>query len=107
MSDSQNPRNATAKAIPSPLVADRATWEILKDRIHAQQHRVYNALGVVHMAATQIFGMYGDDNSNEITPLLSALSLVEETLADIAERLEAPVILNGWPASPKEAPTPA
>jgi hypothetical protein len=100
MSDSQNP---TAQAIPSPLVADQATWDILKDRIHAQQHRVYNALGVVQMAATQVFGLYADDNSSEITPIVSALSLVEETLADIADRLEAPVILNGWPASPKEA----
>jgi hypothetical protein len=32
-----------------------------------------------------------------------ALSLVEETLADIAEGLEAPEILGGWPVRVREA----
>lgn len=97
MSDSKN------APVPSPLVADEATWEILKNRIHAQQHRVCNALGVVQMATAQVRDMSDGEDSSEITPIVCALSLVEETLADIAEGLEAPEILGGWPVRPKEA----
>jgi hypothetical protein len=89
--------------IPSPIVADEATWKILEDRIHTQQHRVYNALGVVQLAAQQVHELSDGENSREIAPIVCALTLVEETLADIAERLEAPEILNGWPAKVSSA----
>jgi hypothetical protein len=73
---------------------DRAPDKIIADRLDEQRRRIYQAEGSVQTVMKAINALDDEGTNRELAAVWSSLSLVQETLNDIAGQLEASVVLK-------------
>ena len=63
------------------------------DRLYEQRSRIFQATGTIQTVMQLLNTQYEDfDAEEQLTPILSALSLALETLEDVAEQIEPPLV---------------
>ncbi len=87
-------KNSTAKPAAPDVRTDPAT-KAVADRLDIQYHRVFQVQGTLETVMQLLHQHYEDMGADEkLTPIWSALSLSMDTLEDIAEQLDPPVMLK-------------